>query len=104
MLVASRPRTFWITHLTVSLFRDSSFSKVARTGPGPWVTLPSAAGWGRIVNTSSEMGIVSAPGNVPYGCVKAGLIAVAKGAALEEAEYGVTCNAICPGFVETDRT
>ncbi|WAR28573.1 BDHA-like protein [Mya arenaria] len=59
-------------------------------------------GWGRIVNTSSQMGLISTPGKVPYGCAKSGLIVLAKGAALEGAEYGVTCNAICPGFVETD--
>lgn len=59
-------------------------------------------GWGRIVNTSSQMGLISAPGKVPYSVVKSGLIGLTKGTALECAEFEVTVNAICPGFVETD--
>lgn len=59
-------------------------------------------GWGRIVNTSSQMGLISTPGKAPYSAVKAALIGLTKGTALESAECGVTCNAICPGFVETD--
>ncbi|XP_060608059.1 D-beta-hydroxybutyrate dehydrogenase-like [Ruditapes philippinarum] len=59
-------------------------------------------GWGRIVNTSSQMGLISTPGKTPYSAVKAALIGLAKGTALETAEYGITCNAICPGYVETD--
>ncbi|XP_045200502.1 D-beta-hydroxybutyrate dehydrogenase-like [Mercenaria mercenaria] len=59
-------------------------------------------GWGRIINTSSQMGLISTPGKTPYSAVKAALIGLAKGTALETAEYGITCNAICPGYVETD--
>lgn len=59
-------------------------------------------GWGRIINTSSQMGLISTPGKAPYSAVKAALIGLAKGTALEAAEFGVTCNAICPGYVETD--
>ncbi|KAK3605587.1 hypothetical protein CHS0354_005894 [Potamilus streckersoni] len=58
-------------------------------------------GWGRIINTASQMAVISAPGKAPYSAAKAGLVGLTKGVALEAAEYGVTCNAICPGFADT---
>ncbi|KAL3846805.1 hypothetical protein ACJMK2_017761 [Sinanodonta woodiana] len=58
-------------------------------------------GWGRIINTASQMAVISAPGKAPYSATKAGLVGLTRGVALEAAEYGVTCNAICPGFADT---
>ncbi|WP_247739101.1 3-oxoacyl-ACP reductase FabG [Bacillus sp. 165] len=58
---------------------------------------------GRIVNISS----VSWQGNVGqanYAAAKAGLIGLTKTAAKELSAYGITCNAICPGFMDTDMT
>ncbi|XP_071086020.1 D-beta-hydroxybutyrate dehydrogenase-like isoform X4 [Haliotis cracherodii] len=57
-------------------------------------------GWGRIINMSSQMAVISTQGKAPYSAAKAGLVGFTKGVALEAAEYGVTCNAICPGFVD----
>ncbi|KAL5022191.1 hypothetical protein ScPMuIL_001346 [Solemya velum] len=57
-------------------------------------------GWGRIINMSSQMGIISAPGKSAYSTVKAGLIGFTKGVALETAVHGVTSNAVCPGYAE----
>lgn len=57
-------------------------------------------GWGRIINMSSQMGIISAVEKAPYSAAKAGLIGLTKGVALETAAHGVTCNAICPGFTD----
>ena len=57
-------------------------------------------GWGRIINMSSQMGIISAPEKAPYSAAKAGLIGLTKGVALETAPHGITCNAICPGFAD----
>ncbi|XP_041358969.1 D-beta-hydroxybutyrate dehydrogenase-like isoform X2 [Gigantopelta aegis] len=57
-------------------------------------------GWGRIVNMSSQMAHVSAVGKAPYSTAKAALIGLTKGVAVECGEYGVTVNAICPGFVD----
>ncbi|KAK6187401.1 hypothetical protein SNE40_005439 [Patella caerulea] len=56
--------------------------------------------WGRIINISSQMGHVSAPGRAPYSAVKTGIIGLTKGVALELASHGVTVNAICPGFAD----
>jgi 3-oxoacyl-[acyl-carrier protein] reductase len=63
----------------------------------------TAAKWGRIVNISS----ISALGNrgqANYATAKAGLIGFTKTLALELGKFGVTANAIAPGFVETDMT
>jgi 3-oxoacyl-[acyl-carrier protein] reductase len=60
--------------------------------------------WGRIVNVSSIIGLKGFPGDVAYASAKAGLIGLTKAMALELAPAGVTVNALCPGFVETDMT
>ena len=59
---------------------------------------------GRIINISSVSGLVGNPGQVNYSASKAGLIGLTKSVARELASRGVTCNAIAPGFVETDMT
>jgi 3-hydroxybutyrate dehydrogenase len=59
-------------------------------------------GWGRIVNTSSAHGIVASPHKPAYIAAKHGLVGLTKAVALEVADKGVTCNAICPGLVMTD--
>lgn len=59
---------------------------------------------GRIINISSVAGLCGNPGQLNYSASKAGLIAMTKTVAKELAARGVTCNAIAPGFVETDMT
>ncbi|MEU2334368.1 SDR family NAD(P)-dependent oxidoreductase [Streptomyces sp. NPDC006654] len=61
------------------------------------------AGWGRIVNMSSISAVGDA-GRVDYASAKAGLIGFTKSLALQLGQYGVTANAIAPGFVVTDMT
>lgn len=58
-------------------------------------------GWGRIVNTSSVLGLVGAPHKPAYVASKHGLIGLTKSVAIEVAEHGITCNAVCPGTVMT---
>ncbi|HPW00850.1 MAG TPA: SDR family oxidoreductase, partial [Oscillospiraceae bacterium] len=62
------------------------------------------SGAGRIVNISSVSGIMGNPGQANYSSSKAGLIGLTKTAAKELAPRSVTCNAIAPGFIETDMT
>ncbi|MBP9060882.1 MAG: 3-hydroxybutyrate dehydrogenase [Rhodoferax sp.] len=58
-------------------------------------------GWGRIINLASVHGLVASAEKSAYVAAKHGLIGLTKVTALENATTGVTCNAICPGWVLT---
>jgi 3-hydroxybutyrate dehydrogenase len=58
-------------------------------------------GFGRIVNIASAHGLVASPFKSAYVAAKHGIVGLTKVAALEAAESGITCNAICPGYVYT---
>jgi 3-hydroxybutyrate dehydrogenase len=60
-----------------------------------------AKGWGRIVSTASVHGLVASADKVAYVAAKHGIIGLTKTVALETAGSGITCNAICPGWVLT---
>jgi 3-oxoacyl-[acyl-carrier protein] reductase len=62
------------------------------------------AKWGRIVNVSSVVGLMGNPGQANYIAAKAGLIGLTKAIAKEYGSKGITCNAIAPGFIESDMT
>jgi 3-hydroxybutyrate dehydrogenase len=57
--------------------------------------------WGRIVNVASAHGLIASPFKVAYVAAKHGVVGLTKVTALEGAEFNVTCNAICPGYVWT---
>jgi 3-hydroxybutyrate dehydrogenase len=57
--------------------------------------------WGRIINIASTHGLVASVDKSAYVAAKHGLIGLTKAVALETAETGLTCNAICPGWVLT---
>lgn len=57
--------------------------------------------WGRVINVASVHGLVASPFKAAYVAAKHGLLGLTKTVALEGAEYGITCNAICPGYVLT---
>jgi 3-hydroxybutyrate dehydrogenase len=59
------------------------------------------ANWGRIVNVASVHGLVASTEKVAYVAAKHGIVGMTKVVALETATTGVTCNAICPGWVLT---
>ncbi len=57
--------------------------------------------WGRIINIASVHGLVASTHKSAYVAAKHGLIGLTKTVALETANQPITCNAICPGFVQT---
>ena len=58
-------------------------------------------GFGRIINIASAHGLVGSPFKSAYVAAKHGVVGLTKVTALETAEEGITCNAICPGYVYT---
>jgi 3-hydroxybutyrate dehydrogenase len=57
--------------------------------------------WGRIINIASAHGLVASPFKSAYVAAKHGIVGLTKTVALETAEFGITVNAICPGYVLT---
>jgi 3-hydroxybutyrate dehydrogenase len=84
----------WYAVLSVNL--SSSFHTIRAALPGM-----KRRGWGRIINVASSHGLVASAGKAAYVAAKHGLIGLTKVVALETAATGVTCNAICPGWVLT---
>lgn len=63
-----------------------------------------AAGWGRIIHIGSVAGSLGAVGQVAYSTAKAGLVGLTRSVAAETGRFGITCNLVEPGLVETKRT
>lgn len=57
--------------------------------------------WGRIINIASTHGLIASAGKAAYVAAKHGLVGLTKVIAIETANDGITCNAICPGWVLT---
>ncbi|HYN83837.1 MAG TPA: SDR family NAD(P)-dependent oxidoreductase [Pyrinomonadaceae bacterium] len=63
-----------------------------------------AAGWGRVINVASIAGKSGAPYVAAYTASKHGVVGLTRSAAMEVATKGVTVNAVCPGYVDTEMT
>jgi 3-oxoacyl-[acyl-carrier protein] reductase len=62
-----------------------------------------AAGWGRVVFVSSVTGpLMAMRGEVGYAAAKAGMVGLMRALALDEAQFGITANAVAPGWIATD--
>ena len=75
--------TFYCTQEAIKLMREKNYGRVINISSGSWL--------GNI-------------GQANYAASKAGVVGLTKTAARENAKKGITCNAICPGFIETDMT
>lgn len=82
--------------LVIAINLSSAFHTIRTALPGM-----RQRGWGRIINISSAHGLVASTGKAAYVAAKHGIIGLTKVVALETAESGITCNAICPGWVLT---
>ena len=88
------PVAKWDAILAINL--TSAFHTTAMALP-----MMRKGGWGRIVNIASAHGLTASPFKSAYVAAKHGLVGLTKVTALETAGEGITCNAICPGYVLT---
>lgn len=118
-LVAYTEREFGALDILVNNAGIQHVAKVEQFAPERWdavialnlsavfhatrLALPGmqARNWGRVINIASVHGSVGSVGKVAYVAAKHGVIGLTKVVALENARSGVTCNAICPGWVLT---
>jgi 3-hydroxybutyrate dehydrogenase len=93
-LIQEFPVSRWDAIIAINL--SSAFHAIA-------AALPQMLdrNWGRIINIASAHGLVASPQKSAYVAAKHGMVGLTKVAALETATTGVTCNAICPGWVLT---
>jgi len=88
------PDEKWDSILSINL--SSAFHATKLVLPGM-----RATGWGRVLNVASAHALVASPYKAAYVAAKHGVLGLTKVTALETAEDGITCNAICPGYVRT---
>lgn len=92
--VGKFPREKWDAILAINL--SAAFHLVQATFDSM-----CARGYGRIINVASAHGLIASPFKSAYVAAKHGIVGFTKTIALEGAEFGVTSNAICPGYVWT---
>ncbi|SEN75644.1 3-hydroxybutyrate dehydrogenase [Pseudorhodobacter antarcticus] len=84
----------WNAIIAINL--SSAFHTTAAALP-----MMRAKGWGRVVNIASAHGLTASPYKSAYVAAKHGVVGLSKVTALETAGAGITCNAVCPGYVLT---
>jgi 3-hydroxybutyrate dehydrogenase len=88
------PADRWDAIIATNL--SSTFHTIRAVLPGM-----KQRGWGRLINIASTHGLVASVQKVAYVAAKHGVVGLTKVVALETAQTGITCNAICPGWVLT---
>ncbi len=92
--VESFPADRWDAVIAINL--SSAFHTIRTALPGM-----KKRGFGRLINIASTHGLVASANKAAYVAAKHGIVGLTKVVALETAETGITCNAICPGWVLT---
>ena len=93
-LIEDFPVERWDAIIAINL--SSAFHTMHHALP-----LMKAKNWGRVINIASAHGLVASVDKSAYVASKHGVVGLTKGVALETATTGITCNAICPGYVLT---
>ncbi|MGH1418190.1 MAG: 3-hydroxybutyrate dehydrogenase [Hyphomicrobiaceae bacterium] len=88
------PTEKWDTIIAINLSSSFHTTRAALAGM-------KQRGWGRIINIASAHGLVASPYKSAYVAAKHGILGFTKTIALEAAEFGVTVNSICPGYLLT---
>jgi 3-hydroxybutyrate dehydrogenase len=88
------PQEKWDAIIAINL--SAAFHTIRETLP-----LMRKNNWGRIINIASAHALVASPYKSAYVAAKHGILGLTKVVALEAAQQGITCNAICPGYVKT---
>jgi 3-hydroxybutyrate dehydrogenase len=88
------PDDRWNAIIAINL--SAAFHAIKHVVPGM-----KRRGWGRIINIASAHGLVASAEKGAYVAAKHGLVGLSKVVAIETANSGITCNAICPGWVLT---
>ncbi len=92
--VDEMPTVKWDYALAVNLSAPFHLSRLVLPGM-------KERNWGRIINLASIFGVQGMAGRLDYVATKHGLVGMTKVIALECVDYNITCNALCPGAVET---
>ncbi|CAA9349756.1 MAG: 3-oxoacyl-[acyl-carrier protein] reductase [uncultured Gemmatimonadetes bacterium] len=92
---ADTPRELWDRMLAVNL--TGTFLCTREVLPAM-----TAARWGRVVNVASTAGLRGYPRTAAYTAAKHGVVGLTRALALETAKLGITANAVCPGYTDTD--
>jgi len=95
--LAKTENELWHRHLAINLSGTFYCMRAA-------VPAMIERGWGRVINIASIAGKTGAPYIAAYSASKHGVLGLTRSIALEVATKGVTVNAICPGYVDTDMT
>ena len=93
-LIVEFPEERWDAVIAINLSAAFHASKAA-------LPLMIRKKWGRIINIASAHGLVASGEKAAYVAAKHGLVGLTKVTAIELANQGITCNAICPGTVQT---
>ena len=94
----------FLAQMSVESWRSVTAVNLDGTFYGCQAVMPSMISqrFGRIINVASLSALLSPPGQANYAAAKAGVVALTQSLAKEVARIGITVNAICPGYLETE--